>query len=705
MAAIASASSTGSCAEPIVDNPLLAAYAAGPEAIPDLSRVRPEHIMPAYEAALARRERLLDEIRAETAPTFENVIRKLDVAEADDGFAGEALGWFISGNTSPEWEHVEATLYTPLATDWSTRTFADRSLFEKVEAVYRKRQELPEDAARLTEDYYKAFVNNGVALDDAKRERFRAIALELAQLSSQFRRNVTESRKKFQWHILDPKELAGVPEETMRSLAAAAEAQGLKGYLVTLDPKTQSDLLEYCDVPETRRRVLEATYAIANGGDEHDNNDLANRIAALRMERAALLGYATFADFVLADRMVRSRDNLDRFYRELEAAYLPHARREEAEFVAFFQARTGSTEKPMPWDRPYYARLMEEELHSIDRALLRNYFELDNVRRVLFVVIHRLFGLTLAPTTEIPAPGPDIFVYRVTERDGSLIGYVYFDPFARIGRKRPGAWMNGLRDTIVEGGGRRPSLVAVTMNLRKGAGDEPTLLDVDDVETLFHEFGHALHHLLGQSRFHGQFGTSVAWDFVELPSQFLENFVWIPEVLGALAVHWQTGEKLPEEEARAIVAAKNFRVASGTVGQIALGMLDMAWATGQAPVEGESPLEFEERILAHLDVTGMPRTRPLTPAFTHVFAGGYASGYYSYLWSRVLDADAFSVFEANGFWSPDVAERFRREVLAVGDSRDPAEAYRRFAGRDPSIGAMLRRDGLPEKKDEILTTD
>lgn len=698
---MASVSATGSvadgarCSSALAnDNPLLEAHHAGPAAIPDLSRVRPEHIMPAFEAAVARREAVLAAVRDEKNPTFDTVIARLDAAMSDDGFASEALSWYTSGNTSKAWEAVEENDYQPRATDLRTRTFTDRSLFEKVEAVYRDRKSLPEDAARLAEDYYEAFVNSGVALPDADRERFRANSLELAKLGSLFRRHVNESRKKFQWHVTDKALLAGVPEETMRAMESAAKAKGLDGYLVELDPKTQNDILEYCHVRETRRHVLDAVLKVANAGDELDNTPLAKRIAELRTEQGKLLGYATYADRVLVDRMVKSRDRLAKFYRDLEAAYLPHAKAEEAELVAFFQKHTGSTEKPMPWDRPYYVRLMEEERHSLDRTRLRSFFELENARRVLFRIVERLYGLKLEPTTEVPAPGEDVSVYRVSERDGSLVGYVFFDPYTRIGRKRPGAWMSGMRDTIVDGGGRRASLVSVTMNVRKGVDSEPTLLDVDDVTTLFHEFGHALHHLLGTSRFHGLFGTEVAWDFVELPSQFMENFVWVPEVLAELAVHWKTGEKLPANEAEAILAAKNFRVASGTVGQIALGTLDMAWATGDHPKDGETILAFEDRVLAHLDFTGMPRTRTISTTFSHVFAGGYAAGYYSYLWSRVLDADAFSVFAEHGYWDPAVAERFRREVLAVGDSRDSAETYRRFAGRDPGIQAMLRRDGL-----------
>ena len=681
----------GGCAAGSGENPLLEPF-TGPYGTPDFTRIRNEHYMPAFRQAI-------DEARAEVEaivnngdePTFANTVEALEYSGKRLGAVSHIFSNLNEADTDEQMQQI-ALEVSPLLTGFSNDVNLDTRLFERVKAVYDRRGELDLDGeqARLLENTYKRFARNGAALSDADKEKYRAISTELSELKLRFGQNALAATNAFILHLTDSAQLVGLPDFAVEAAAEEAVSRGLEGWVITLQAPSMIPFMTYSPDRELKEKVWRA-YNSRGFGGENDNTQIVKRIAELRLQLANLLGYKTYADYTLEERMAENSTTVNGFLAELLDKAIDAARADYREVQEYARSQ-GAGFELMPWDFGYYQEKLKDEKYSINEELMKPYFRLENAQKGIFELAGRLYGLSFKENGDIPVYHPDVKAFEVSDADGKFMAVLYLDYFPRAS-KRGGAWMTEFRSQEVRDGEEVRPLVSVVTNFTKPTGSTPSLLTFDEVTTLLHEFGHALHGMLAAGTYPSLTGTSVYWDFVELPSQIMENWATEKEYLDMWAVHYRTGEKIPAELVRKIVDAKHYLAAYSHVRQVAYGLNDMAWHSITAPVADEVDV-FERRATEKAQILPYVEGSCVSPAFSHIFSGGYAAGYYSYKWAEVLEADAFSLFREKGIFNPEVAASFRENILSKGGSEHPMTLYVRFRGHKPDTEALFEKMGI-----------
>lgn len=648
---------------------------------------------PAIDRGITLAKAEIDAIVANPeAPTFDNTIKALERSGKDLDRVLNVFYPLLSANSDDEMMEISMRASQKLS-DYSTAITLNEGLWKRVESVYDNRDKFnldPEDKM-LLQKTYDSFALSGAKLQGEDRETYRRLSAELSELTTAFGQNVLRELNTYET-LLDAKDLAGLPESSVVAAAEAAKAKGYDGkYLFTLDQPVYMAFMKYSDRRDLREKMYRL-YSSRNTKGQYSNIDNIRRIAEIRMEIARLLGSDTYAAHSLRRTMAEKPEAVYDLLNRLRDAYRPALDAEIAELTEFASKLEGKPVELQPWDYSYYSNKLKAEKYSFDEEAMRPYFELNNVINGVFGLATKLYGLKFTENPDIEVYHPDVKAFEVTDADGRYLGVIYTDFFPRPS-KRPGAWMTGFKDQFITDGGEnsRPH-VSIVMNFTKPTADKPSLLTPYEVETFLHEFGHALHGLLADTRYASLSGTSVYRDFVELPSQFNENYLTEKEFLDGFARHYQTGEPIPAELVDRLVAASRYGAAYACMRQLNFGYLDMAWHMITAPVEDADA--FEREAIASVAIFAPVDGTMISPQFSHIFSGGYAAGYYSYKWAEVLDADAFAAFKEHGIFDKATADSFRRNILTRGGTEHPAELYRRFRGQDPTIDALLIRDGI-----------
>ena len=651
---------------------------------------------PAFKKGIELQNAEIDRILAERSmPTFENTIVALE--ESGSYLNRVASVFFALQGAESNDEMMEiSTRIQPLLSEHGNSISLNEALFERIKYVYDRRAELNlnQEQMMLVEETYDSFAQSGANLEGEARERYRELSVELSNQTLKFSQNALYATNAFSMELTE-EELAGLPQSAIDAAAALAASKGKEGYMVDLSFPSYSAFMKY----STRRDLREKLYRAYNSrsiGGEFDNLPVLTRIAEIRLEMAKLFGCNTFSEYKLKHTMAGTPEAVYNLLNQLLEAYKPVALQEVAELQQFAAAKEGADFQLMPWDFSYYAEQLKASKYDLNDEMLRPYFELDNVVGGVFGLATKLYGLQFTENKEIPVYHEEAKAYEVTDADGTYIGVLYTDFFPRAD-KRQGAWMTEFKGQWVETDSTgatfdsRPH-VTIVMNFTRPTATAPSLLTYGEVETFLHEFGHALHGLLSKVNYNSLSGTNVYRDFVELPSQFNENYLPEKEFLDGFARHYQTGETIPAELVEKIIASSQYHAAYACVRQLSFGMLDMAWHTITAPVT--DALAFEKEALLPTQVVPAVDGTALSPQFSHIFSGGYASGYYGYKWAEVLDADAFAAFKETGIFNQETARSFRENVLERGGTENPMELYKRFRGHEPSIEALMRRDGI-----------
>ena len=674
------------------ENPLLTESPL-PYGAPQFDKIENKHYLPAFEQGIKEAKAEIDAIVANPdEPTFDNVILAMEQSGRTLDKVANIFYNLMEADTNDEMQAL-AEKISPMMTEFSMYVSLNEPLFEKVKAVYEKRAELglEPDQMKLLEDSFKSFARNGANLSKEDKEKYSKIEEEISLAQLQYSKNVLASTNAYSLNITDEADLAGLPQFVIDLGATAAAEKGKEGWLFDLSYPSYAPFMQYSTNRELRKQMYMAYNTKALGG-ETDNTGIVKQIAGLRIQSANLLGYETYADYALEDRMAKSRSTVENFLAELLEPSIPAAKAEVQAIYEFAKANGFEDEELMPWDFSFWSEKYKDAEYSLNDELLKPYFQLENCIPAVFDLAHRLYGLNFTERTNIPGYHKDVKVYDVTDESGRHMALFYADFFPRES-KRGGAWMTEFRgQSIVDGTEYRPFISIVT-NFTKPTATDPSLLTHDELTTFLHEFGHAIHGMLAEGRYGSQTGTSVARDFVELPSQIMENWAFEPEYLNTFAKHYQTGETIPQELIDKIVAAKNYLAAYSQVRQLQVGILDMAWHTLTAVPE-EGTVEFEK---AALDASKVIYSAPeacISTAFSHIFTGGYSAGYYSYKWAEVLEADAFSLFKEKGIFNREVSDSFRSNILSKGSTDDEAVLYRNFRGHDPEPRALLEKLGI-----------
>ena len=675
----------------LANNPLLEEWNT-PYQTPPFSKIELKHYEPAFDYAIEQNRADIDAIiNNPEAPTFENTIVAMEQA-------GELLGrvsglFFVLNNccTNAEMQQIALNV-TPKLTALSNDVSLNPELFARVKAVYDERESLNLDVEdrQLLEETYKGFARSGALLEGEDQELYRQYTTELSNLTLKFGQNALAATNAFSLNITDESKVAELPDFVKEGLAAEAEARGEQGWTVTLDAPSYGPFMTYSSQRDLKEQLYKAYNTRAKGG-EFDNMENIRKIANLRLQIAQLLGYECYADYVLEDRMAENRATVNGFLNELCEATLDYAKKDVAT-VAAFARENGFEGELMPWDWGYWNEKFKEAKYSINDEQIKPYLQLDSAKEAVFMLAGKLYGLTFTPAPEIETYHAEATAYEVKDKDGQMLAILYLDFFPRES-KRQGAWMTEFRGVKAKNGVEQRPLVQLVMNFTKPTANTPSLLTFDEFTTFLHEFGHGLHGILAKGKYESINGTSVKRDFVELPSQIMENWATQKEYLDLWAKHYQTGEAMPAELVEKLIAAKNYLAAYFNIRQLSFGMLDMAWHSITTPYEGDV-LAFELEALKPTVVVPVVEGCAMGPAFTHIFSGGYATGYYGYKWAEVLAADAFSYFEEKGLFSKEVADKFRYEVLEKGGHAHPMELYVNFRGHKPQTQALIDQMNL-----------
>ena len=655
--------------------------------------IQNEDYKPAIEAAIAQARQEIDLITNNPEPaTFENTIAALDYA----GYQLDRVtSIFFNLNSAETNETIQKTAQevSPLLSEFSNDITLNEALFKRVKNVYDSREslDLTREEEVLLDKRYKGFSRNGANLAEDKKARLREIDTELSKLSLTFGENVLAETNKFELHLTDEADLAGLPESTKEAAAQTAEEKGKEGWVFTLEYPSYIPFMKYAENRELRKKMAIAFGAKGFHNDELDNQENVLKIVNLRQERANLLGYKTHAHFVLEERMAKSPENVERFLQDLLEKAKPAAEREFAQLANFAKKRDG-IEELQKWDSAFYSEKLKQELFELDDEQLKPYFKLENVIDGVFTIAQKLYKLRFVEVQDIPKYHKDVKTYQVFDDKDNFIAIFYADFHPRAG-KRAGAWMTQYKGQFKKDGVNERPHVSNVCNFTKPTASKPSLLTFNEVTTLFHEFGHGLHGMLANTTYPSLSGPSVYWDFVELPSQVLENWCYEPEALELFAKHYETGETIPMVLIDKIKKAANFQEGMQTLRQLSFGILDMSWhgadPSGITDVKAHEKAAFENTKL-YPDVA----ENCMSVSFSHIFQGGYSSGYYSYKWAEVLDADAFAYFKENGIFNAEIAQKFKDHVLSQGGTEDPMVLYKRFRGKEPNPEALLKRAGL-----------
>ena len=669
-------------------NPLLVKFDNPFDTAP-FDKIESLHFLPAIQEAIKLAKDDVEKIKKNPIPTFSNTIEALDQSGK---LLGRITSIFFNLNSAETNDEIQklAREISPLLTAHSNDILLDQDLFQRISQVFEQKDKLnlnPEETT-LLEKTYKSFVRNGAKLSSEQASNLRKIDQELAQASLKFGENVLAETNKFIHFEKEESAIDGLPEGIQEAAAQLAEEKGQPGnWAFSLDYPSYIPAMTYAKNRELRKTLFMASSTKCAKGDELDNQEVIKEILRLRFERATLLGYKSHSDFILEERMAKSPSQVMEFLESLLEKAKPKAIQEIKELEEFAKKIDG-IEKIEKWDFAYYSELLKKEKYALDDELLRPYFQLEKVINGVFQTAEKLFGITFSPDTNIPTYHKDVTAYEVKDRDGKHLAVFYADFFPRAG-KRNGAWMTSFKG---QSGIERPH-VSIVCNFTKPTKSKPSLLTFNEVTTLFHEFGHALHGLLANGKYESLSGTSVFWDFVELPSQIFENWCYEKECLDLFASHFITGEKIPEELIEKIKKASNFQQGYQTLRQLSFALLDMAYHS-QDPKSITSVFDFERDIMKQTDLLPKVSGTLMSTSFSHIFQGGYASGYYSYKWAEVLDADAFELFQEKGVFDAETAQSFQEHILSAGGREHPEILYKRFRGRSPKQDALLRRSGL-----------
>jgi len=661
---------------------------------PPFQKIKEEHYMPAFEEGMKQQQQEIAAIvRNSDPPSFENTIEAMEKSGTLLTKVSLVFYNMNSANTTDTLQSI-AKKVAPLLSKHEDDILLNDSLFMRVKAVYEQKDklDLTIEQNKILEEYYKDFVRGGANLDEEKKAELREINKELSVLTLQFGENILKEDNAFELVIENEENLAGLPQNVINGAAEAANERGHEGkWVFTLHKPSMIPFLQYSEKRDLREKIFKAYINRGNNDNELDNKEILAKIAALRVKKANLLGYKTHADFVLEKNMAKTPNAVNNLLNQLWKPALQMAKKEAYELQSMIFDE-GSNFKLQPWDWWYYAEKVKKAKFDLDEEMLRPYFKLENVIDGAFMVANKLYGITFTERKDIPKYHPDVKVFEVKEGDGTHIGIIYTDYFPRSS-KRGGAWMNDFRKQSNLAGKKVTPILYNVGNFSKPTANKPSLISFEEVNTLFHEFGHGLHGLLSDCTYPKLSGTDVPRDFVELPSQIMENWASEPEVLKLYAKHYETGEPIPDELIEKIKAASKFNQGFATVEYLAASFLDMDWHTLTEPKELD-PIEFENQSLAKIGLIPEIVVRYRSPYFRHIFAGSYSAGYYVYIWAEVLDADAFQAFKETRLFDQKYAQAFRENILAKGGTEDPMTLYRRFRGREPEIDPLLEKRGL-----------
>jgi len=657
------------------------------------SKIKTEDYLSAFNIAIEKAKAEIDAITANTeAPTFKNTIEALDYSGEELDRLSSIFFNLNSAETNDEIQKI-AQEVSPLLSDFSNDITLNEALFKRVKAVYDTKSslDLTTEQDTLLDKKYKGFSRNGANLPEDKKEKLRAIDKELSQLKLKFGEHILAETNKFEMHLTDESDLSGLPEGAKEAAKQLAESKDKDGWLITLDYPSYIPFMTYADNRALREKLSKAFGRKGFQNDELDNQNIVLKIAQLRFERAQLLGYKTHAHFVLEERMAETPEKVTSFLNELLEKAKPAANAEFEELEAFAK-ELDNIDQLQKWDSGYYAEKLKQKLFDLDDEQLKPYFKLENVINGAFTVANKLFGLQFEEINTIDKYHEDVLTYKVTDSEGELVSIFYADFFPRAG-KRNGAWMTSFKPQMIKDGKNERPHVSIVCNFTKPTKSKPSLLTFNEVTTLFHEFGHALHGMLANTTYPSISGTSVYWDFVELPSQILENWCYEKEALELFATHYETGEVIPMELVEKIKASATFHEGMQTLRQLSFGLLDMSWH-GIDPSNISNVKSHEVEAFGDTSLYPDVAENCMSTSFSHIFQGGYSSGYYSYKWAEVLDADAFEYFKEEGIFNKTVADKFKTFVLSQGGTDNPMTLYKKFRGQEPKPEALLRRAGL-----------
>ncbi|HJD92074.1 MULTISPECIES: M3 family metallopeptidase [Bacteroides] len=675
-------------------NPFFEKYNTPHNTVP-FDKIENKHYEPAILEGIKQHSAEIDAITSNTAsPTFENTI----LAYENSGkLLDRVLSVFFnlrSAETNDELQAI-AVKMVPILSEHSNNVSLNQDLFKKVKEVYAKKSSLNlnHEQEVLLDKVYDGFVRSGANLEGKDQEKYRELSQKLSQLGLAFGENNLKETNNYKLVVTDKAKLSGLPESALEAAKETAKEKGEEGWVFTLDAPSYIPLMRYADNRDLRKELYMAYNTKCTHDNEFNNTQIVKDIVNTEMEIAQLLGYKSYADYTLEKRMAENSTNVYKLLNDLLKAYKPTANKEVDEVTTLAKETENNDFTVMPWDWSYYSNKLKDKKFNFNEEMLRPYFELENVKKGVFGLATTLYGITFKENKDIPVYHKDVKAYDVFDKDGSFLSVLYTDFHPRAG-KRAGAWMTSFKEQWIDQNGEnsRPH-ITIVMNFTKPTANKPALLTFDEVNTFLHEFGHALHGMFANSTYESLSGTNVYRDFVELPSQIMENFLIEKEYLNTFAKHYETGEDLPEDLIQKIIDAANFNAGYACLRQVSFGLLDMAWYTRETPFEGDV-IEFEQKAWADAQVLPVIEDACMSVQFGHIFAGGYAAGYYGYKWAEVLDADAFSLFQEKGIFNPEVAQSFRDNILSKGSTEHPMKLYKKFRGQEPSIKALLKRNGI-----------
>lgn len=676
-------------------NPFFSKYTTIHE-VPPFDQIKLEDYEEAFMEGIRRDDEHIDKIiNNPEPPTFDNTIIEEDDENEYYALLDKVSAVFfnlLSAETNDEMDAL-AQKIQPALTKHANDVSLNKRLFERIKAVHDNHRPLTPEEECLLQKSYDGFVRSGALLDEEGKAKLRALTEEGSMLSLQFSQNLLKEKKAFSLHITDENDLKGLPDTQKEAARHEAKERNLDGWVFTLDFPSYGPFMQYAKNRDLREKMFMAYNTLCTHENETNNIDICKRLINIRRETAQLLGYDTYADYVLVKRMASNVANVYKLLDDLIDAYKPTAVAEKEELKQMAKRMNGEDFKLMPWDGAFYSHKLQLEKYNVDAEMVRPYFELSKVIKGVFGLATRLYGITFQENKDIPVYHPDVKAYEVFDKDGSYLAVLYADFYPRKG-KQGGAWMTSYQDQWINQKGEniRPH-VSLVMNFTKPTADKPALLTLGEVETFLHEFGHSLHGMFANTRFSSLSGTNVWWDFVELPSQFMENFSLEREFLSTFAYHYKTGEPMPDDLIQRLIDGRNFAVASACLRQVSFGLLDMAYYTKEKPFEDDL-IKFEKKAWEKAIIGTQLENTCMTVQFSHIMAGGYSAGYYSYKWAEVLDADAFAVFKREGVFNRETAQRFRDCILSKGGTEHPMTLYKRFRGGEPTIDALLERNGI-----------
>lgn len=678
------------------ENPFFKPYNTPYETAP-FDKIKTEHYLPAFEKAIAEHQREIDEITfIKQRANFKNTIEALE--NAGEMLSRVSTVFFNLNSAESNDEMMEISrIVSPKLSEHSNNINLNEMLFERVKVVYNERftSGLNAEQIRLVEKYYEGFEDSGATLSAADKEIYRDLSMQLSKATLDFGQNNLRETNNFEMLLTDKADLAGLPESEIEAAAAKAKAKQKEGWLFDLSAPSYSGFMKYSSRRDLREKLYMAYNTKSIKGGEFDNQENVKKIANLRLQIANLLGYKSYAEYVLRKRMAKNDEAVFALLNNLATPFMPIAQKEVADVAKFATQMEGKPVEIQPWDWSYYADKLKDQRFSVNDEMTRPYFELNNVKKGIFDLATALYGIQFVKNPDIAIYHPEVDAYNVLDENGDFLSVLYTDFHPRAG-KRAGAWMTSFKGQYMKDGKDSRPHITIVMNFTRPTDSKPALLTFDEVKTFLHEFGHALHGMLAKSTYQSLSGTSVYRDFVELPSQIMENWLIQKEFLDKFATHYQTGEKMPAELLQKIIDASNYNTGYTTLRQLSFGYLDMAWHSIEKPFDGDIR-QFEQNAMARVQLLPVVPQTSMSVQFGHIFSGGYAAGYYSYKWAEVMEADAFSLFKKNGIFDKKTAASFRTNILEKGNTEEPMELYKRFRGQEPGIDALLRKNGIEPK--------